>query len=214
MNSPKTFLAVKVLFTLFMAVLVPFYWAQYGPLNFLYFCDLALFLALAALWLKSSLLASMAAVAITLPQAFWVADFLLRLCTGMHIPGESTAYMFDPEKPLFVRALSSFHGWLPFLLLWLVWRFGYDRRALPAMTVFCWLILILSYALVPSNDPTRAGNVNKVFGWGDADTAPPMAPLLWLGVLMLGFPVLVYVPTHFVLCWLAPPRRIASETAH
>ena len=26
-------------------------------------------------------------------------------------------YMFDPKLPLFVRGLSLFHGWLPFLLL-------------------------------------------------------------------------------------------------
>ena len=60
---------VKALYTLFMAVLVPFYFVQYGPLNFLWFCDVALLVTLAALWLESPLLASMQAVAITLPKA-------------------------------------------------------------------------------------------------------------------------------------------------
>lgn len=38
---------VKALFTGFPFVLVPYYWHDYGPTNFLYFCDVALFMALA-----------------------------------------------------------------------------------------------------------------------------------------------------------------------
>ena len=48
-----------------MAVLVPVYWYYYGPTNFLYFCDVALFLTLAGIWLESPLLISMCAVGIT-----------------------------------------------------------------------------------------------------------------------------------------------------
>ena len=55
-----------------MAVLVPVYWYYYGPTNFLYFCDVALFLTLAGLWLESPLLISMCAVGILLPQMLWV----------------------------------------------------------------------------------------------------------------------------------------------
>jgi hypothetical protein len=43
-----------------------------------------------------------------------------------------TAYMFDGAKPLFLRGLSLFHGWLPFFLVYLVARLGYDGRGLPA----------------------------------------------------------------------------------
>ena len=39
-------------------VLVPYYWRAYGPTNFLYFCDVALFLTLGAVWLESPLLAT------------------------------------------------------------------------------------------------------------------------------------------------------------
>ena len=56
-------LSVKLLYTLFVAVLVPVYLRTYGPTNFLYFCDIALFMTLAALWLESALLVSAAAVA-------------------------------------------------------------------------------------------------------------------------------------------------------
>src|ERR1700753_4306902 len=73
-------LAVKLAFTAFMAVLVPVYWSKYGPTNFLYFCDLALFITLAAVWLENRLLASMAAVGIVLPQlVLWCGDFAAHL---------------------------------------------------------------------------------------------------------------------------------------
>ena len=36
-------LGLKLAYTAFMAVLVPVYWRYYGPTNFLYFCDVALF---------------------------------------------------------------------------------------------------------------------------------------------------------------------------
>jgi hypothetical protein len=68
-------LATKVAFSAFMAVLVPFYWSTYGPTNFLYFCDVALFLTLAGVWLESALLVSIPAVGIVVPQLLWVADF-------------------------------------------------------------------------------------------------------------------------------------------
>ena len=55
-------LAVKLAFTGFTAVLVPFYWITYGPTNFLYYCDIALFFTLAAVWTEIPLLAGMPAV--------------------------------------------------------------------------------------------------------------------------------------------------------
>jgi hypothetical protein len=60
---------------------VPVYWRNYGPTNFLYFCDVAAFLTIAALWLESPFLASMAAVGIVLPQLAWIVDL------GLHFAG-------------------------------------------------------------------------------------------------------------------------------
>ena len=42
------------------------------PVNFLFFCDVALLMTVAAIWLESPLLASVIAVGITLPQLLWV----------------------------------------------------------------------------------------------------------------------------------------------
>ena len=151
-------LAVKVAFTAFMAVFVPVYWSKYGPTNFLYFCDLALFFTLAAVWLENRLLASMAAVGIILPQLIlWCGDFVAHL-VGIKFIG-MTDYMFDAGHPLFLRSLSFFHGWLPFLLLFLVARLGYDRRALFGWTAVAWGAMLVSYFFLPAaarNWPTRS----------------------------------------------------------
>ena len=47
---------VKLLYPAFVCALVPYYWVAYTPWNFLYFCDLALLITLAGLWLESAFL--------------------------------------------------------------------------------------------------------------------------------------------------------------
>ena len=193
---------LKLAYSAFMAVLVPYYWAAYGPTNFLYFCDVAILVTLVALWTESRLLASVQAVAILLPQALWVIDFALKGLLGRSLLGLAD-YMYNPGLPLFVRGLSSFHGWLPFLLLWMVWRLGYDRRALLVQTLCAWALLLVCYFFTPpppapAHDPNAAVNVNYVFGFG-ATAQTWMAPGLWLALLMVVLPLLIYLPTHLVL---------------
>src|SRR5580693_6142270 len=72
-------LAAKWAGTAFLAVLVPVYLHTYGPTNFLWFCDAALILTVAGMWLESSLLISMCAVGILIPQCFWLLDFGINL---------------------------------------------------------------------------------------------------------------------------------------
>jgi hypothetical protein len=141
-------------------------------------------------------LASIPAVGITLPQFLWLLDFL----AGGRLVGMA-AYMFDPKYPRFVRALSLFHSWLPFLLLWLVWRLGYDRRALLAQTLLTWALLLISYFLAPAEL-----NINYVHGLNSEKPQTWMPPWLWLTTLMIGLPVCVYVPTHLLLLRAFPQR--------
>jgi hypothetical protein len=202
---------VKILYTAFVAVLVPVYLHSYGPTNFLYFCDVAVLLTLAAVWLERPLLASMAAVGIVVPQMVWVADFMGGLCG--HYVNEMTAYMFDEKIPLFARGLSLFHGWLPFLLLYLVWRLGYDRRALAAWTLLAWVLVLVCYFGMPAppappENTALPVNINYVYGLSDAAPQTWMPPLAWLGLMIVGLPVLLFLPAHVVLRWLAPrPAR-------
>lgn len=192
-------LALKVALTAFVAVQIVFYWSAYGPTNFLYFCDVALFLALISVLTEKRLPASMAAVGILIPQLLWVID----LICGMfgYCPIGMTEYMF--RDPLPARAVSLFHGWLPFLLLYLVYRLGYDRRALLAWTVTAWGLMLIAYFLLPAppapKGSTAPVNVNFVYGLSDKQPQTCMPPLAWLAVMMTGLPVLFFIPTHLLL---------------
>src|SRR3989442_6353153 len=92
---------LKLAYTAFVAVLVPVYLHNYGPTNFLYFCDTALLLTLISIWTENSLLVSMAAVGILIPQFFWCVDFFCQLL-GVRLTG-LTSYMFDSNRSLFLR---------------------------------------------------------------------------------------------------------------
>jgi hypothetical protein len=198
-----------VAYSSFVAILVPCYWVTYTPWNFLYFCDIALLVTVVAIWIESRLLVSMQAVAITLPQILWVIDLLCRLLVGVHVTGV-TGYMLDPTIPVFLRGLSSFHGWLPFVLVWLLSRLGYDRRALPIQSVAAVMILLVSYLFAPAPPPPAghpgwAVNLNYVYGLDDKHPQTLMAPRLWLLCMMAFNLIVLYVPTHLIL------RRVFKE---
>lgn len=206
---------VKVAYTAFVAVLVPFYWVTYGPTNFLYFCDVALLMALVALWWEKPLLASMPAVGILIPQAVWMADFLGGT-VGRPLIG-MTAYMFDEKLSLFARGLSFFHFWLPLLLLWAVWRMGYDRRALLGWTVLAWALQLICYFAMPAppappENPNVPVNINYVYGFNEAGPQIWMAPGAFLALMMVGMPLLVFLPTHAALNWAFAPAPVAATS--
>lgn len=191
---------LKLAYTAFMAVLVPVYCANYGPTNFLFFCDVALLVTLVAIWIESPLLASMCAVGIIGSQTLWVIDFLLNIF-GIKLTG-LTDYMFMADHSLFLRGLSLFHGWLPFLLVYLVWRLGYDRRGLPAWTLVAWALILISFFFMPPPRPDPGLQpVNIDYVWGFSDTEPQhwMPPGVWVVGLMILLPLLLYVPVHFLL---------------
>lgn len=190
---------VKVLHTLFVIALVPAYWIYHGPGNFLWFSDIALMVSVVALWSGSAFLASTQAVAVLALETLWIVDFLARLIAGVQLTGLSN-YMFNAKHPLWIRALSLFHLWLPVLLLWMVHRFGYDRRAWLAQTLAAWLVLPLTYAIT---EPSK--NINWVHGIG-AQPQTWVHPWLWVVLLMIAIPLCVYWPTHLVLDRLLPHK--------
>jgi hypothetical protein len=198
-------LAVKLAYTAFMAVLVPVYLHNYGPTNFLYFCDIALVLTLFAIWPENALVISMCAVGIVVPQAVWVVDFLVNL-GGFSLTG-MTDYMFQSNHSLFLRLLSLFHGWMPFLLFYLVWKIGYDRRALWPWTGLFWVVMLVCFFFMPPPTPDPGltpVNINYVWGMRDTEAQNMMPAWLWLTSLMIGIPVCVFVPTHFILSFTMP----------
>lgn len=185
-------ISLKIAYTLFVCLLVPIYWRQYGLVNFLWFSDIALLVLVPALWLESPLLISMMALAVVLPELAWNVDYFFRLATGVSLIG-LTSYMFDATIPPFIRGLSLFHVALPVILIWMLSLLGYDGRALLWQTLVAAAVLPLSYFL---SNPRE--NVNWVYGLGEKPQTKVPAPLFVL-FLMLLFPVGVYLPTHLLL---------------
>ena len=209
-QPPKIPLAAKAAGAVFLAVLIPIYLRTYGPTNFLWMCDAALLLTVAGMWCESSLLISMCAVGILLPQCLWLLDFGGNLL-GIRLLGLSS-YMSAPHLPLFTRGLSLFHGWLPLLLLWLLVRLGYDKRALAAWTGLAAGLGFVCYFFTPPAgahlaNPNIPININYLYGFNDQQPQTwinqDLYVILWLAVLWLG----AFLPTHLALLKLfAKPR--------
>lgn len=185
---------IKVGYSVFIAILVPVYLAEYGPKNFLWTSDIALLVTLLAIWLESRVLASMMAVAVLVPDVLWIVDFAGRLSLGpTKLPLLGTQYMFDDAIPLLVRLLSLFHVFMPVLLIWLVLRLGYDPRAWLFQSLLACCVLPLTYLLTEPPD-----NINWVYGIG-AEPQDWMPAPLYVATLMALVPICVYWPTHRVL---------------
>jgi len=62
---------LKVVWTVCVIVWIPLYWRQYGPQNFLFFCDLGNLFIAAGLWLESALIFSWQACGLLLFQTLF-----------------------------------------------------------------------------------------------------------------------------------------------
>lgn len=178
--------------TAFTAILIPTYWYYYGAQNFLWLSDISLFLTVAALWMHSPLLMSMAAVGILVLELVWNVDFFLHLLLNLKSI-DLADYMFDRTYPLLLRAISLFHVLVP--IIWIVYlaQFGYDERALYYFTGFYWVILLSTYFFTnPIN------NINWVF-IPEAYKWEKITPRMWLIILFFGFPLFIFLPSHYIL---------------
>lgn len=182
----------EIAYTLFVAVIVVIWWRHYGPANFLWFSDIALIGAVPALWFDNAAIASVLAVAVLIPELLWNVDYALRLLLRRRISG-LTDYMFERERPLKLRALSLFHVPLPLVLFWLLAEHGYaERVALPGAMLLAAIVLPWSRVAAPADK-----NINWTHGLGSV--RPGGSAAAYLVRLWLGFVVLVFLPTHFVL---------------
>lgn len=183
---------ITISYTFMVCVIVPVYWKEYGVTNFLWFSDIALLLMVPALWLKNPLLSSMMAVGVLPFETIWMAAFF-----SAGTLGHMADYMFDPNLSIFLRGLSLFHFPMPAVIIYMLIRFGYDKRALLAQTLLALIVIPLTYALTSPED-----NINWVYGFDKAQTSLP--PLLHLGLLALAMVCLVFVPMHVLLKKLFP----------
>src|SRR6266496_4251387 len=85
-----------------------------------------------------------------------------------------------------------FHIVLPVILLWGLHRLGYDRRGFLWQAIVALVVLPFSYLLSNSRE-----NVNWVYGFGQNPQKIMPAPLFVI-LLMLLFPLVIYLPTHLL----------------
>jgi hypothetical protein len=110
--------------------------------------------------------------------------------------------MFDAQVPLPIRLLSLFHVVIPPLLLWAIWRLGYDRRGWKYQTLTAWIVIPVNYFWRPQYD------VNWARGPFFRDQHA-MPGFLYLLIYLTVVPAVVYYPTHRFLIWLT--RRWSVE---
>ena len=193
---------LKILYTAWIAVWVPCYWDYYHWYNFLWFCDIACLVLCVAIWIESTLLFSWQAVSVLLVQVVWIVGYFGHLTVGG--PALGTGYMFDADIPLYIRRLSFFHVAMPPMLLWGVRRLGYDRRAFWCQSALTQAILPLSWLLAP-----RYKDINWVWGPWDKEQHR-LAPIPYLVLCMIAYPIVLYLPAHLFLRWWA--RRPSVDT--
>ena len=190
---------LKVAWTVWVLAWAPVYWHQYGLQNFLYFCDLGNILVAFGLWLESPLIFSWQATGLLLFQTLYTLDLAGALFSGRHVIG-GTEYMFDPHIFLWIRLLSLFHVVTPPLLLWAIWRLGYDKRGWRLQTLTTWIVAPINYFWRPQFDVNWA----RGLFFREQHTLPGW---LYLVVYLIALPFAVYWPTHRLLQWWATRVR-------
>lgn len=185
---------LKIAWTIWLVVWAPLYWRQYGAQNFLFFCDLGNILIGIALWLENPLIFSWCACGLLVFQSLYTVDLVGELLTAGHFVG-ATSYMFDPHLSLLIRLLSLFHVVVPPLLLWAIWRLGYDARGWKIQTAMTWIVIPLNYFWRPEQDVNWARGLlfheqHLVPGW------------FYLTSYLVLVPLCIYFPTHLFVSWL------------
>lgn len=192
-----------------LVVYLPSYALAYGWANFLFLCNLGVMITAVALWAGSVRWLSAQALAALPIGLVWAVDFGGGLLLG-EPPLALTSYMWDPQYPLFTRALSLYHVAWPLLLGLILRRHGYDRRGWALQSGVALVVLPLSRWLTPP-----AENVNFAYSapWFDRPLGPAPLHLALVGAAtVLG----LYGATHWLLDRLfvpAPARRGAAAPA-
>jgi hypothetical protein len=174
-----------------LLIWVPAYWRTWGASNFLQLCDIAVILTSLGVLMNNRLLISSQAVSSLLVDFAWIVDAGSQLLFRRRLTG-GTDYLFDANYPVWVRLLSLFHVAMPVLLLWVLYRIGYDHRGFALQSI------IALFAFVASRFTNPAKNMNFAFAdpffrrsWGP----PPVHVAISLAFMV----IVAYLPTHIFL---------------
>lgn len=189
-----------------MLVYLPSYAVAYGWTNFLAICNLGVILTCLGLWIRSPVLLSSQAIASPIVGLVWALDVGWKIVTGDFLFG-GTAYMWDPQYPLFTRLLSCYHFLWPPLVIWAVLRLGYDRRGLAFQTALLAGLATVGRFLDPA--------LNFNWAYSDPVFQRQFGPAFLHIATVVGVAfVVLYVPMHLVLQRrAATARAIGAEVA-
>lgn len=207
-SAPHPWPALRFVGIVWLLVYVPAYAAAYPLSNFLFLCNLGVVLTALGLIVGSKLLVSSQAVAAPVIGLAWALDAGWRVLTGQFLYG-ATAYMWDPQYPLFTRILSLYHLVWPLLLLWCLARAGYDRRGWPLQSAIAATGLVVSRLATEPID-----NVN--FAFRDPFFGRELGPApVHLSFVVLVLSVIAYGATHALLrrTFRTPEHDIEAQAA-
>lgn len=183
-----------------LALYVPAYAQAYGGWHFLQLCNLGVLMACAGALLRRPLLWSSTALLSVPVGALWLADVVLRLCSG-HFLHRGTAYLWNDTIPWPARLLSLYHVILPAILLVALRRRGYDPRAFAFLCIISGLACLLGLWAAPAAD-----NLNYMQHWPGGRTLSA-TPLLHGAATWALLCVVLLWPMHR-LCLLCFPRPL------
>jgi hypothetical protein len=204
-GSGPAFPVLRWVALLWLGVYLPSYALAYGWANFLFLCNLGVFILVAGLWTGSALLVSSQAIGVLVVDAVWTADLVSRLLTGRHFIG-GTEYMWDPRWPLFTRLLSLYHAATPLPIVHALRRLGYDPRAYWLQSALA-VVFVLVGRLLGAEANVNGAFLDPIFkrAWGPA----PVHLAVVAGALVL----VVYPLTHLALRRLFRPAPGTSSPA-
>lgn len=173
---------VKISYYAFMACLLPIYTIHYPLVNFFNLCIVHLNLVLISFITDKPIFISMSALGISIIQLIWLLDFICQTL-GLEFL-DVTVYMYNENLPLYLRSLSLFHAWFPFLLFYLVKKVGYDQRAVYPQFILSNGVCLLSYF----HTDLYNQNINRIKDFH-------------IYYHLIFFPIVIFI-THKFLLWV------------
>jgi len=180
---------IKISYTILAAIIFLIYLYKYGAENFLWFSDIAFFAMVPALWLNSRIIASMMAIGVLPIEILW----LIGLLSDGNFLGLAN-YMYDDTLPLWLRLLSFYHFPMIGAIIYMIYQFGYDKRALIPQ-IFCSLFII--YLTYQFSD--RGDNINMVY--------PPKD----ISSLLSDKTYFILMPLVLILCFIIPAHLFLKK---
>lgn len=198
---------IKIAAAAWVAAWIPTYTVYYGWTDFLHLSDVAIAITAIGLWTSSPLLLTSQAISTLVAETIWTVDVAWAEVSGrILIPG--VGYMWDTKYPLWLRLMSFYHVLLPVLLLWAVWRVGYDRRSLKLQAGITAAALVAGRLWGGQKNNINFAFRDPFFGraWGPA---PVHLFLMFAGAMLIG-----YLPTDWLLAKLfTRPRPLPAQSS-